>query len=247
MPDWKAALAAARVAAQQASPEIRSSSCSAVLGVEKSSIPKGLEDASLGTAPQITPVPAVPRGRADSCGTAGTAWNQACGSTGAGPKVAEIRHFQEGGTGGTAGTAQNNDALLARADSTSDSPITLPPACPATSDGGPTGEDTPDPWLALSRIVSKPGQPDGDGPAAWQDWMRTGAKRRHLVDGWPMDEAVRLAWGDAINAWHERHGARPDPRRCAGCDARLEAADGTETMIDGAVVHQGGRFELNCQ
>ena len=99
----------------------------------------------------------------------------------------------------------------------------------------------PDPWLALSRVITKPGQPDGDDLAAWRAWVRKGAKQRHRVDGWPMDEAVRLAWGDAINAWHERHGAKPSPSRCAGCGSWTADSPRT-TLPDGAVIHDDHRY-----
>jgi hypothetical protein len=80
------------------------------------------------------------------------------------------------------------------------------------------------------------GGPAGDTVEDWRTWMRMVARRRR-DRGQDLRTALSLAWGEAEVVWHLRHGARPDPRRCAGCGKRLEAADRTETMIDGAVIH----------
>jgi hypothetical protein len=91
-------------------------------------------------------------------------------------------------------------------------------------------------WSTLARVATKPGFPDGDDAAAWRAWMHAGARSRHRRDDWPMDEAIALAWGDAINAWHERHAPPPDPDRCAGCGRLLLDHPGM-ALPDGARVH----------
>lgn len=54
-----------------------------------------------------------------------------------------------------------------------------------------------------------------------------------------------MVWGEAEWEWHQRHGARPDPDRCAGCGNRLAAGEGLR-RLDGAVVHVGDPEQVEC-
>ena len=54
-----------------------------------------------------------------------------------------------------------------------------------------------------------------------------------------------MAWGEAEVEWHRRHGAKPDPARCAGCGERLPSGAGMQ-MLDGAVVHVGDPEVVEC-
>ncbi|WP_186818136.1 hypothetical protein, partial [Skermanella aerolata] len=58
-------------------------------------------------------------------------------------------------------------------------------------------------------------------------------------------EAGRVAWGEAENVWHRRHGAEPSLDRCAGCDAFMLDGPGM-SLLDGAVVHVGQDYGLEC-
>jgi hypothetical protein len=56
----------------------------------------------------------------------------------------------------------------------------------------------------------------------------------HCERGW--EEARRLAWGDAQNEWHERHGQRWPSWQCAGCDAAIGGSQALD-LPDGNRVH----------
>jgi hypothetical protein len=45
--------------------------------------------------------------------------------------------------------------------------------------------------------------------------------------------------------WHLRHGAPPDPDRCAGCGGWMLDGPGMR-MLDGAVIHFGNPDRLDC-
>jgi hypothetical protein len=63
--------------------------------------------------------------------------------------------------------------------------------------------------------------------------------------GWRRKAALSLAWGEAECIWHERHGARPEPHHCAGCQALLI----DEVAMDlwgGACVHWDDAHGLDC-
>jgi hypothetical protein len=86
--------------------------------------------------------------------------------------------------------------------------------------------------------------PVGDDLPAWQAWMRPRYAYR-LRRGYSRAEAWRIVWGDAEVEWHKRHGARPDPDRCAGCGERLMPGEGRR-LPDGAVVHGGDPEKVEC-
>jgi hypothetical protein len=50
-------------------------------------------------------------------------------------------------------------------------------------------------------------------------------------------DAELLAFGDMTVEWHRRHGVRPDPRRCAGCDDELPDFAGIVVDRDNVRVH----------
>jgi hypothetical protein len=51
-------------------------------------------------------------------------------------------------------------------------------------------------------------------------------------------EAESLAWGEVLNRWHMRHGARVPRDLCAGCRGPIGSAKALD-MIDGNRVHLG--------
>ncbi len=59
-------------------------------------------------------------------------------------------------------------------------------------------------------------------------------------------EAKLLAFGDMILEWHRRHGARPDPRRCAGCNVELPDFVGLAVDRDGVRVHFDAARRDDC-
>jgi hypothetical protein len=66
------------------------------------------------------------------------------------------------------------------------------------------------------------------------------ARHREALAHWsalrPMDEAVKLAWGEMQVRWHRLHGRRAPQWQCAGCGepiGRLAALD----LADGARIH----------
>jgi hypothetical protein len=58
-------------------------------------------------------------------------------------------------------------------------------------------------------------------------------------------EAERLAYGELLKEWHERYGALPDPRRCAGCGNKLPNNVGL-ILCDGARIHFDGMDGADC-
>jgi hypothetical protein len=93
--------------------------------------------------------------------------------------------------------------------------------------------------------------------SAWiaSDWQRfydeRAAIRQH--DGYyTKQEAERLAWGEAVNEWHKRHGEQVPPTGCAGRlkpigdgEEVLDHADGTRThLADGfdCVIKYGDKW-----
>lgn len=108
------------------------------------------------------------------------------------------------------------------------------------------GDDDPEREAAAERLGKARGVdgPVGDDLPAWQSWMN----RRYTVwrtRGFSRVEALGIVWGEAENAWHLRHGAPPDPDRCAGCGMKILAGDGMP-QIDGAVVHDGDPEHVEC-
>jgi hypothetical protein len=69
-----------------------------------------------------------------------------------------------------------------------------------------------------------------------QDWMRLDHRR---------EAALSLAWGEAECIWHERHGARPEPDHCAGCQALL-VGEVAMDLWEGACVHWDDAQGLEC-
>ena len=79
----------------------------------------------------------------------------------------------------------------------------------------------------------------------WRDFFDERAAHREFDGGHSRDEAERLAFGEMLLEWHRRHGARPDPNRCAGCGDELPSNGGL-TLSDGARVHFDGVRGVNC-
>jgi hypothetical protein len=93
----------------------------------------------------------------------------------------------------------------------------------------------------LAALVPK-GAPEMDVDEAhwWRDWLGVRiVEWFHDGRGW--EEAARLAWGDALNEWHQRHGKRWPSWQCAGCEAPISGIRAF-TFPDGNRVHD----TLNC-
>jgi hypothetical protein len=86
--------------------------------------------------------------------------------------------------------------------------------------------------------------PIGDTLEDWRAWMN------FRIQAWmarrlSLNEARRSVWAEAETKWHGRHGAPPDPDRCAGCGEWMLDGPGM-TFEDGAVVHFGNPDRLDC-
>jgi hypothetical protein len=82
-----------------------------------------------------------------------------------------------------------------------------------------------------------PGDPFEPPPAnhgpEWRRWF--GLLAPHKAElGHPPAFAHRLAYGEALTAWHLQHGARPGRSYCAGCGGPV--AHPVHTLPDGALV-----------
>jgi hypothetical protein len=86
--------------------------------------------------------------------------------------------------------------------------------------------------------------PIGDTLQDWQAWMNY-RLRAWMGRGLPHDEAKRSTWSEAELKWHHRHGAPPDPDRCAGCGEWMLDGPGMR-FDDGAVVHFGNPDRFDC-
>jgi hypothetical protein len=86
--------------------------------------------------------------------------------------------------------------------------------------------------------------PIGDTLQAWRAWMNF-RLLRWMARGLSLDEARRSMWSEAEGIWHRRHGAPPDPDRCAGCGEWMLDGPGMR-LLDGAVVHFGNPDWLDC-
>ena len=86
--------------------------------------------------------------------------------------------------------------------------------------------------------------PDGDTPAAWRGWHQERIGHQlNLGRGGTLADA--LAWGEGQNIWHQRHGTKPDPSKCAGCGKLLSGRERLP-LGDGAAVHFDEDAGLDC-
>lgn len=92
---------------------------------------------------------------------------------------------------------------------------------------------------ALAPARHPPESPDrGSSERAW--WRRHFIIRtiaRELGGYRSRRDAELLAFADMILKWHRMYGARPDPRRCAGCDDELPDFAGIVVDRGGVRVH----------
>jgi len=86
--------------------------------------------------------------------------------------------------------------------------------------------------------------PKGDTPAAWRVWYRARIQH-HKRLGRDDILAGSLAWGEAENIWHRRHGAKSDPSKCAGCGGLLSGRERLP-LGDDAAVHWAEGAGLDC-
>jgi hypothetical protein len=106
-------------------------------------------------------------------------------------------------------------------------------------------------WAEVTDSLEEPNSPKrfhtgpaGDDASAWRAWMRSRIpvwRARGLITA----EALRSVWSEAEDEWHRRHGATPDPDRCAGCGEWMLDGPG-KTFEDGAVIHFGNPDRLDC-
>jgi hypothetical protein len=82
-------------------------------------------------------------------------------------------------------------------------------------------------------------------PAPWRDQFYERVAIRMHEDGYPRAEAECLAFGRIILEWHLKHGARADPRRCAGCGEEA-SGEGSFVLLDGARLHLDGFRSIDC-
>jgi hypothetical protein len=104
---------------------------------------------------------------------------------------------------------------------------------------------TPDLNDAEHRIVPCAATgPVDDTLKAWRAWMN----RRlpvQMARGPSRAKAMGVVWTEAECIWHCRHGAPPDPDRCAGCGEWMLDGPGMR-FKDGAVVHLGNPDRFDC-
>jgi hypothetical protein len=86
--------------------------------------------------------------------------------------------------------------------------------------------------------------PISDTLEAWRAWMNCRMPVR-MARGLSRAEAMRSVWAEAECIWHCRHGAPPDPDRCAGCGEWMLDGPGMR-FSDGAVVHFGNPDRFDC-
>jgi hypothetical protein len=72
-----------------------------------------------------------------------------------------------------------------------------------------------------------------DQSPAWHRWYSLLV--RHYRERHPTDLAWFLAYGEAVNLWHSKYGAKDDGQHCAGCGGPLTLP--IEAMPDGARLH----------
>jgi hypothetical protein len=112
--------------------------------------------------------------------------------------------------------------------------------------GGTVNDINPDALKALREAFRQPKNPApaSDTPDDWRLWLKD--RTDHWLDyGLLPIEAGRVAWGEAENVWHRRHGAEPSLDRCAGCDALMLDGPGM-SLLDGAAVHLGQDYGMEC-
>src|SRR5262245_48591466 len=80
---------------------------------------------------------------------------------------------------------------------------------------------------------------DGDEGQPIPASYRANIVRRQQM-GYSESDAVRWAYGAALDDWHSRHGARIPSGVCAGCGAPLRDGDNLHSLPDGALVHAAG-------
>jgi hypothetical protein len=79
----------------------------------------------------------------------------------------------------------------------------------------------------------------------WRDFFDERAAHREFDGGHSRVEAEELAFGEMLLEWHHRHGARPDPKRCAGCGDDM-SSEGGLVLSDGARVHFDAVRGVDC-
>ncbi|WP_157599379.1 hypothetical protein [Skermanella aerolata] len=116
----------------------------------------------------------------------------------------------------------------------------------AGSASGTVNDINPNALKAIREAFLQPKTPApaSDTPEDWRLWLKD--RTDHWLEhGLLSIEAGRVAWGEAENVWHRRHGAEPSFDRCAGCDAFMLDGPGM-SLLDGAVVHVGQDYGLEC-
>ena len=97
---------------------------------------------------------------------------------------------------------------------------------------------------AAERVAEVTSGPAGDDVTAWRAWMHSRLPVWQ-ARGLSRSEAMRSVWSEAEDIWRHRHGAPPDPDRCAGCGEWMLDGPGMR-FDDGTVVHFGNPDRLDC-
>jgi hypothetical protein len=116
----------------------------------------------------------------------------------------------------------------------------------ASNASGTVNDISPDALKTLREAFRQPKNPApaSDTPDDWRLWLKD--RTDHwLGRGFLPIEAGRIAWGEAENVWHRRHGAEPSLDRCAGCNAFMLDGPGM-SLLDDAAVHLGQDYGLGC-
>ena len=112
------------------------------------------------------------------------------------------------------------------------------------------GPDVPPTSRAAEVILLGPSRPalEGpgveDGPATWRRWQAALIDWRVNSGHYTIEQATRLAYGEAVEAWCRIHPLPIDAARCSGC-SRIHGS-GVERLPDGARVHWAQTGEQTC-
>jgi hypothetical protein len=78
-----------------------------------------------------------------------------------------------------------------------------------------------------------------DSVVDWRDWYEECVAIRQFDGGYTLEEAERLAWGEAQDRWHRACGERIPRDLCAGCRRPIGSIKAL-ALIDGSRVHLDG-------
>jgi hypothetical protein len=88
-------------------------------------------------------------------------------------------------------------------------------------------------------------EPRGDTTDDWFRWHAARVRRWTTMPSHSIAEAAAIAWGEAENAWHRRHGATWQQSSCAGCEG-LISGRACIVLADGVRVHLDDACGTDC-